>query len=317
MKSGIYCIQSILSKKVYIGQSVDVKRRLQWHECLLKKNKHENSMLQNYCNKYWIHNLEFKIIEKCSIDLLDEREIFWINKFDSMKRNLGFNRESGGNLGKKYSEERILSLTGKCNPMYGKKWTDSQREKIVMANRGNSKVLNESDVNKIKENLANGISQSEIAKKYNVKFSTINKIMKCVNWSWVSEHLNEKLINYSSVKKQKKINNIQEVKLKKINNDKIKNEIYKKVLIDYEHGMEKGLIIKKHGISNTTYIRITSKLHNQKKEKLKNDIINLKNNGLTGKEIAARLNIHTCTVTEYLKKYMPESLKKYTKNKSC
>lgn len=50
-KSGIYCILNIQNNKKYIGSSKNIWQRLQKHFSLLRKNKHENIILQNSFNK--------------------------------------------------------------------------------------------------------------------------------------------------------------------------------------------------------------------------------------------------------------------------
>lgn len=50
-KSGVYCILNIQNNKKYIGSSKNIWQRLQKHFSLLRKNKHENIILQNSFNK--------------------------------------------------------------------------------------------------------------------------------------------------------------------------------------------------------------------------------------------------------------------------
>lgn len=50
-KSGIYCILNIQNSKKYVGSSTNIWQRLQKHFSLLRKNKHENILLQNSFNK--------------------------------------------------------------------------------------------------------------------------------------------------------------------------------------------------------------------------------------------------------------------------
>ena len=50
--SGIYCIENLITGKVYIGQADHIKRRWQNHKRTLKNNKHKNIHLQNSWNKH-------------------------------------------------------------------------------------------------------------------------------------------------------------------------------------------------------------------------------------------------------------------------
>lgn len=122
-KPCIYMIQNRIDRKVYIGQTNrTLDERLRVHKSRLKRNSHENKYLQSAWNKYGEENFIFKVLENCSTDELDEREKFWIKKFDSINKNNGYNFESGGSLNKKLSIETrrlkgkpvILTNTMEC-----------------------------------------------------------------------------------------------------------------------------------------------------------------------------------------------------------
>ena len=61
--SGIYTITNLVNKKIYLGKSSNVKRRLSNHKVSLMSFRHENEHLQNAVNKYGIENFEFEIIK--------------------------------------------------------------------------------------------------------------------------------------------------------------------------------------------------------------------------------------------------------------
>jgi group I intron endonuclease len=195
MESGIYKITNIQTNHVYIGQSVVVKRRLRRHTQQLRDGIHENSYLLRHYNKYGKDNFTFEIIEYCSLDEMDMRECYWIDYYDSMNRAKGYNLESGGNPQKVLSEETKEKKRGKNNPMYGKKWNENQRNGIPIANRGNSNLLVEKDVENIKIRIASGATRTEIAKEYGLHISTVSKITRGKNWTWVKPELNNILFN--------------------------------------------------------------------------------------------------------------------------
>lgn len=89
--SGIYRITCLVNGKVYIGQSKNCYSRSHKHIKDLLKNKHHNSHLQNAFNKYGRINFVNQIIEKCEIEKLNEREIYWMNYYNSTSRDKGFN----------------------------------------------------------------------------------------------------------------------------------------------------------------------------------------------------------------------------------
>lgn len=172
--SGIYCIKNIITNKKYIGQSTDIFYRWSKHKYNLNNNCHPNAYLQSSWNKYGELNFTFNILERCKNDELDDREIYWINFYNTVDRTKGFNLRNGGqNGGSKYSDEsrkkmshtqtelfknpeRIKqskesalrvwadeeykeSRSGENHPLYGKHHSEETKKKISKANKGKKK----------------------------------------------------------------------------------------------------------------------------------------------------------------------------------
>lgn len=194
MKSGIYIIENIANTKKYVGQSINVKTRIGKHKSYLKSGKHENIHLQRAYDKYGLESFTFEIVEYCPIELLDERERYYISFYKTIDYNLGYNLESGGNEGKIVSELTRLKKVGRNNPMFGKKKTKEEKENLSIIARGQNSKLTEKDVVKIKELLIKGVSQGEISEKFNVHYSTISKIATFKNWGYLRPDLNERYI---------------------------------------------------------------------------------------------------------------------------
>lgn len=141
---GIYCIENLINNKKYIGQSIDIYRRWTNHKSDLNSGRHGNTHLQAAWDKYGSNNFEFKIIEECLEQMLDEREVYYINKYDCMNNNCGYNLESGGNLNKhpsietrkKMSESHIGKQVGENSPSWGKPKTAETKKKISEAKIG-------------------------------------------------------------------------------------------------------------------------------------------------------------------------------------
>lgn len=74
---GIYKIK--INDKEYIGSSCNIGHRLKHHLWSLNNQKHHNRTMQNLHNKYAIENIYFEIVEECSIDILIEREAYYIS----------------------------------------------------------------------------------------------------------------------------------------------------------------------------------------------------------------------------------------------
>lgn len=110
---GIYKITNTINDECYIGQSIDIQRR--WHQHknqnIWRKQKH-NALYLAFA-KYGIENFTFRVIENCEVSNLDEREIYWIEKFDSC--NKGYNTAKGGQGNSQRKLNSTISLDGKAD----------------------------------------------------------------------------------------------------------------------------------------------------------------------------------------------------------
>lgn len=137
MKSGIYCIQNKYNDKNYIGQAFNLEQRFSRHIRELNKNVHPNKHLQHAWNIYGKENFIIKIIEECKIEILDEREMFWILKMESHIDKKGYNMSFGGCSpfkGRKHTAEtkqKMSKAQSKENhPLYGKHPSEETRRKM-------------------------------------------------------------------------------------------------------------------------------------------------------------------------------------------
>ena len=92
---GIYKITNQINGKIYIGQSIDIKNRWKQHIGEAKQGRY-NTRLYNALRKYNIDNFTFEVIEECKSTELNEREIYWIEYYQSYVPAIGYNMNTGG-----------------------------------------------------------------------------------------------------------------------------------------------------------------------------------------------------------------------------
>lgn len=83
--AGIYKITSP-SGKVYIGQSIDIEKRWKIHKGLYES--HGTNKLKRSLIKYGVLKHLFEVVEKCTLNQIYEREIYWIKFYNSIKKGL-------------------------------------------------------------------------------------------------------------------------------------------------------------------------------------------------------------------------------------
>lgn len=93
-KIGIYKITSP-SKRIYIGQGLDIDRR--WNEYRLLHCKTQ-TRLYNSLKKYGFDKHKFEIVQLCEKEQLNELEKYYVDLFQTFNNKYGLNlRDGGGN----------------------------------------------------------------------------------------------------------------------------------------------------------------------------------------------------------------------------
>ena len=81
---GIYKITNLLTEQCYIGQSVNISDRWKQHcKCGLGIEASATNILYNSMQRDKIWNFTFELLEECPRGLLNEKEAFWINMYQS------------------------------------------------------------------------------------------------------------------------------------------------------------------------------------------------------------------------------------------
>lgn len=97
--TGIYKITNKINGHCYIGQSLNIKKRWEAHKIAFTNINDQgyNYPLYRAFRKYGIDNFTWEILEEVKPDLLDEKEIYYIQLFNSFQ--VGYNQTPGGNQG--------------------------------------------------------------------------------------------------------------------------------------------------------------------------------------------------------------------------
>lgn len=100
MEGYIYKITNSLNNKCYIGKTYkSIQQRWKEHLKSCKKGECSNRPLYKAINKYGVSNFSIEELGKFEEGILEEKEIYYIDKYDSY--NNGYNATLGGD-GKRY-----------------------------------------------------------------------------------------------------------------------------------------------------------------------------------------------------------------------
>lgn len=125
----IYKVTNLINNKLYIGQTK--------HSLLHRKNQHfretkskkDDMYFHRALNKYGFNNFKWEIIDQAtSVEELNQKEIYYIQLYDSTNRINGYNRKLGGEQGLCSEETKIL--IGKSTK---ERWKNPETAKKMLA----------------------------------------------------------------------------------------------------------------------------------------------------------------------------------------
>ena len=115
MTSKIYIIRNDINDKVYIGKTTlpTIDARFKEHCKDAFRERNEKRPLYSAMRKYGIEHFTISLIEECQVKDDCEREIYWIQQYNSYKN--GYNATFGGD-GKHYLDYEEIASSIKENP---------------------------------------------------------------------------------------------------------------------------------------------------------------------------------------------------------
>ncbi len=144
---GIYKLTNKVNEKIYIGQSINLKRRY----LAYKNNNHHSKEIKEDIDKIGFNNFSFEILEHSIEKNLNRLEKLYIKKYNSNDFKIGYNKQNGGRGGgfhhpatiekmrqaarnrpprtQKTKDKMSKMFSGKGNPFYGRSHTKKTIEK--------------------------------------------------------------------------------------------------------------------------------------------------------------------------------------------
>lgn len=154
---GIYKITNLKNGKAYIGQSTNIEKRIKGHKkrAYNASGKEYEKTLYRAIRKYGLNNFKFEVLEICCLDELNEKERYYIEKYNTYYA--GYNETFGGD--------------NVCGPLY-----DEHHPKTKLTN---------SDVFYIRECYNNHQLQEDVYQEFSDRIgkSGFKKIWNGTTWT--------------------------------------------------------------------------------------------------------------------------------------
>lgn len=183
---GIYRIYNTVNGKSYVGQSRNIKKRFVRHRTMLNANTHTNSVLQEEWIRYGADAFSFEHLEQCEIDLLDEKEVEYINMLNSTTDGNGYNLTYGSSHPQKYTQTSISKMSfnnkGNGNPNYGKHLKESTKELIRKTKNGDKNAAAKLKFEQAAFILQSSIPANRLANMFGVSLMTVYNIKNRRTW---------------------------------------------------------------------------------------------------------------------------------------
>ena len=245
MITGIYKVTNKENGLMYIGKGKNILDR--WYEhkresyCsdeVWKTNKRgEQTYFHRALRKRTPEDFTWEIIEECSEELLNEREIYWITYYHTYIHDplcKGYNMTKGGDgyscgggenapgckitkeqadlikqkLKERWTIKQIQELVPEIgsssisNINYGKTWFDPNEKYPISINNGHRK-FSDKEVLKIRQEWQQGLNIQDLADKYNINRDGMSELVRGITYTNVpvlEREVDYKKINHKARK---------------------------------------------------------------------------------------------------------------------
>lgn len=231
-KSGIYRVYTTFNNACYIGQAKDIYERFNSHHIYDYKDKNNccyNTKFYSVLRKYGLDSFEVEILELCPIQYLDEKEIYYISKYDSFHH--GYNSTEGG--------QNLSPNTHSEESERKRQQTRELNQSLKGENHPRAKLTNE-EVFIIRQRYIDGETPEKIYQNYVDKYSSFNTFKRII-------------LGYT----YKNVGNIPTPGQIRHTNAKLTENQVKEIKEKYQKGkISFAKLGKEYGVSGTTISRI-------------------------------------------------------------
>lgn len=198
----IYLISNDVNSKLYVGQTTQsLNKRFNGHCCYSKSDRSANMYIKRAIHKYGKDKFHITLIEECPINLLNDRERYWVSFYDSY--NSGYNLTKGGQDSNYFNLHRLEDTIdtkkfieyiiefkplatevaahfgiSKCSVYNLIKRLDNPNLVLNSYNPRKSKSIEDIDKEELKGLYIKGWSILDLVKKYHIRKNKISKFLK-------------------------------------------------------------------------------------------------------------------------------------------
>lgn len=146
-QADIYLITNLINNKQYVGQTIKGYLKRWRQHCYNAKFSKNPQLVDKIIRKYGVENFKIELLETTTFDKKDEREIYYINYYNTYKS--GYNITLGGDINpmsndkvRKHHKEIMSSLKTRLKISEGVKKTYTSERCIIISNQTKQRWIN-------------------------------------------------------------------------------------------------------------------------------------------------------------------------------
>lgn len=189
-ESGIYKITNTIDSRIYIGKTKNFRNRWRQYKYDFenKRSRCLNSYIMNAMIRHGFDKFEFSILELCDTSMCSERELYWIDHYDSCNHDKGYNLRRDSSTGMIVHE----STSRKISERLKSEWSSG-----IRSEHSNKMVNSWSERDKTEQSIV----MTKALTKFNYKLTSKDGTIQIVAYKQLREMNLEKVIAKFSKKK--------------------------------------------------------------------------------------------------------------------
>lgn len=200
---GIYKIENLVNGKVYVGKTVNFRKRyVSYKSSYLNKTPRQiNAYFRNAIDKTKPENFSFSVLEFCDVDIMAERELFWMVELSSTDSEKGYNLRMDSSTGMITHDSTREKISNRLKKEYSDGTRSAEEMGVFFSKMWEDEELKDQMRQQVSESRRSFFIQSTKDGKVVAVWNGINQVMnhnKDYKWQNIYAACNGNKKNYRS-----------------------------------------------------------------------------------------------------------------------
>ena len=198
---GIYKIENLINGKIYVGKTINFRKRYVSYKSSYFNNtpRQINAYFRNAIDKTKPENFKFSVLEFCDVDIMAERELFWMVELSSTNSEKGYNLRMDSSTGMVTHDSTREKISNRLKKEYSDGTRSAEEVGIFFNNMWKDEELKDQMRQQVSESRRSFFIQSTKEGNIVAVWNGINQVMnhnKDYKWQNVYAACNGNKKNY-------------------------------------------------------------------------------------------------------------------------